>query len=158
MPFDITEADRQMAHCKPDKSFKKKSKKIDGTQHVFAGKEIGGDSYEVEETQYYETGNNAKYTCFKCGHFKPDCYEARTCRFEKKLDGSDASKQETIDKKISELYAAKKLSAKKKEVDRSSSFINSSIVPEDTIIPDWEDKMVEEKSRDRNLIHDYSFN
>ena len=54
---------------------------------------------------------------------------------------------------INEMYAAKKWKAKKKEVDGSSSFINSSITSEDTIIPDWDDELVEEKLRDGNLMH-----
>ena len=56
------------------------------------------------------------------------------------------------------MHAAKKWKAKKKEVDGSSSFINSNIVSEDTIIPDWEDELVEEKLHNGNLIHDWSFN
>ena len=153
MPFDVTEADRQIAHCKLVISFKKKNEEIDRTQHLLAGKETGDDSDEVKGMQHYETGNNAKYTYFKCRRFKLDCYRARTCRFDKKIDGSDANKQENIDKKINEMHVAKKWKAKKKEVDGSSSFINSSITSEDTIIPDWDDELVEEKLRDGNLMH-----
>ena len=150
--FDVTDADRQMAHYKPAISFKKKSEEIDGTQHMFSGKEAGKDSEEVDRIQHYETGNNVKYACFKCGNFKPDCYRARTCTFDKKVDGSAINTQEIINKKINELHAAKKWKAKKKEVDGPLSFINSNIVSEDAIIPDWKDELVEEKSHDGNLI------
>ena len=63
-----------------------------------------------------------------------------------------------IDKKILDMKAAKKRRRKKQKIDRSSSFMNSAIVPEDTDLPKQDEELINEKSHDGNLILDWSFN
>ena len=59
-----------------------------------------------------------------------------------------------IDKKILDMKVAKKCHGKKQEIDRSSSFMNLAIVPEDTDLPKWDKELIDEKSNDENLILD----
>ena len=63
-----------------------------------------------------------------------------------------------IDKKILYMKAAKKCCGKKQEINGSSSFMNSAIVPEDTDLPNWKEELIDEKSHDGNLILDWLFN
>ena len=58
-------------------------------------------------------GEKVKYACFKCNRFKPECYGARICNFHGKADGTPLNTQDVIDKKISDMKAAKKHCAKK---------------------------------------------
>ena len=56
------------------------------------------------------------------------------------------------------MKVAKKRRRKKQEINRSSSFMNSAIVPEDTYLPKWDKELIDEKSHDGNLILDWLFN
>ena len=62
--------------------------------------------------------------------------------------------QDVINQKINELLAAKKKREKKKEVEGSSSFIDSAIVPDNEELPSWNSVTRDENSHDGNLMMD----
>ena len=56
----------------------------EGSQHLSSGEDNG----TIDSYQHWEVGEKVKYACFKCDRFKPECYGARTCNFDKKTDGT----------------------------------------------------------------------
>ena len=73
MPFDVTEADRQMVHYAPLINFKKRNEEMSGSQHLISSKEEEETNNDTDRYQHFETGSKVKYACFKCERHKPEC-------------------------------------------------------------------------------------
>ena len=121
---------------------------------MISGKEEDEANNDVEGCQHFETGSKVRYACFKCDRYKPECGGARNCEFKRKADSSPVNNQNAINQKISELLAAKKKRGKKKEVEGSSSFIDSAIVSDNEELPSRDSVARDEKLHNGNLMMD----
>ena len=104
---------------------------------MFVGKKTeGGEQHVVDGT------NGEGFECFRCGRSKPSCDGARSCKHQKKADGSNANSKEKIEQMIKECKEAKK----NRKLGGAQHMMDSNVVPS------WTDALNEEDSHDGNLM------
>ena len=95
-------------------------------------------------------GSRVVLKCFRCERSKPECYVARNCRFDKKVDGSPVNPHDSI---------AENFRVMKEDKQRKSGGVVGGSIHtlKGEVVPCWDEVLADEDPHDGSVMFDWAF-